>query len=166
MREYVIKPGDNFFRLAQQNGGCWEDYASCNPGIDPCCLQVGQKIVMPIVIEKKSKGGCEGYSGKGPGQNRCDDVFVEVEGLTFRVTRQGEPSLPHEVHLIIPRTEIRKFEHPATGIIETNIMLSNINIVNSPRYHGEGGGSTKIEQNVISNQNMSNHNQPMPDQMY
>lgn len=142
MREYIIQPGDNFYRLAEQNGGSWQEYAACNPGVDPCALQVGQKIIMPIVIKKKTAGGCEGYTGKG----RCDDVFVEIEGLTFRVTRQGEPSLPHEVHLIIPRTEITKVEHPGTGIIETSIMLSNINIVNSPRYHGEGGETTRIEQ--------------------
>ena len=134
MKEYVIKSGDNFFRLAQLNGGCWQDYQAVNPGIDPCALQVGQKIVLPIIVKEKLAGGCEGFSGSN---NRCDDVMVEVEGVCFRVSRQGEPSLPHEVHLIIPRTEIRKVQCPVNGTIETSIMISNINIVNSPRFEGE-----------------------------
>lgn len=145
-REYVIKPGDNYFSLAQQNGGCWQDYTAVNPGIDPCALQVGQKIVLPIIIEKEIPvGGCAGFiGGKGAGNNRCDDVFLEVEGVKFRVTRQGEPTTPHEVHLIIPRTEIRKVEYPGNGVIETTIMLSNVNIVNSPRFEGEG--RTEVQQ--------------------
>ncbi|KUO58802.1 MAG: hypothetical protein APF84_10335 [Gracilibacter sp. BRH_c7a] len=142
MREYVIKQGDNFFLLAQKNGGCWQDYVAVNPGIDPCALYVGQKVVLPIIIEKEKPavGGCAGVTGEG----RCDDVFLEVEGVKFRVTRQGEPSLPHEVHLIIPRTEIRKVESPVNGIIETTIMLSNVNIVNSPRFEGES--RTEVQQ--------------------
>ncbi len=145
-REYVIKNGDNFFLLAQQNGGCWQDYVAANPGTDPCALRVGQKILLPIIIEKeKPAGGCAGFiGGKGAGNNRCDDVFLEVEGVKFRVTRQGEPTTPHEVHLIIPRTEIRKVEYPGNGVIETTIMLSNVNIVNSPRFEGEG--RTEVQQ--------------------
>ncbi len=145
-KEYVIKKGDNFFLLAQQNGCCWQDYVAANPGTDPCALRVGQKIVSPIIIEEqKQTGGCAGFiGGKGAGNNRCDDVFLEVEGVKFRVTRQGEPTTPHEVHLIIPRTEIRKVESPVNGIIETTIMLSNVNIVNSPRFEGEG--RTEVQQ--------------------
>jgi len=141
MKDYMIQSGDSFFRLAQQTGCCLQEVVEANPGIDPCQLRVGQKIRIPSTTSAvTTKGGCAGFQGK----ERCDDVFVEVEGVKFRVTRMGEASIPHEVHLIIPRTEIRKVEHPVNGLIETSIMISNINIVNSPRLQGEGS-SVKVE---------------------
>ncbi|RNC29278.1 MAG: hypothetical protein AWM53_00631 [Candidatus Dichloromethanomonas elyunquensis] len=134
MQEYCIKSGDNFYKLAQQQGCCWQDFITVNPGIDPCALQIGQVIILPQETAKPQTAGCcEGADG------RCDDVMVEVEGVKFRVTRVGEPSTPHELHLILPRTEIHKVEHPVNGLVETSVMISNINIVNSPRFEGEGG---------------------------
>ncbi len=144
MNGYTIKSGDNFYRLAQQMNCCWQDFVDVNPGIDPCQLQIGQKIKLPVaVVSEATDSGCADMLGKG-NVKRCDDVIVEVEGVKFRVTRLGEPSVPHEVHLILPRTEITKVEHPGSGIIETSIMISNINIVNSPRLRGEG--SDKAEE--------------------
>jgi len=140
VREYIIKKGDSFFHLAHKNGCCWQDISDINPGVDPCCLQVGQKIMLPIKeasSQTKCSSGCADAAAQGY-KGRCDDVIVEVEGVKFRVTRVGEASVPHEVHLILPRTEIHRVEHPGSGIIETSIMLSNINIVNSPRLQGEG----------------------------
>ncbi|UWG95727.1 hypothetical protein LPY66_12460 [Dehalobacter sp. DCM] len=81
--------------------------------------------------------GCSSYPFGGKGVNRCDEVILDVEGIKLRVTRAGEPTTPHELHFILPRTEVRKVECPHTGVIETSIMLSNINIVNSPRFEGE-----------------------------
>lgn len=152
MKEYTIKAGDDFFHLAQQNGCAWQDFVEVNPGIDPCCLQVGQKIRMPLIAVSKPAGGCAEFLGHGNGLSRCDDVIVEVEGVKFRVTRIGEPAVPHEVHLILPRTEIRKVEHPVNGIIETTIMLSNINIVNSPRLEGEGSDQAEKRQTTTISQ--------------
>lgn len=143
MKEYIIQSGDSFFHLAQKTGCCWQEFIDVNPGIDPCQLQIGQKIKLPIVVSKSS-GGCAEFIGQGSGHNRCDDVIIEVEGIKFRVTRIGEPTTPHEVHLILPRTEIRKVEHPVNGIIETTIMLSNINIINSPRFEGEGSSQDEV----------------------
>lgn len=147
MQEYVIKSGDNFYGLAQQNHCSCQQIIDLNPGVDPNQLQIGQKIKIPVIVVKPS-GGCAGIPGES--FNRCDDVLVDVEGVKFRVTRMGEPATPHELHLILPRTEIRKVEHPG-GIIETNIMVSNINIVNSPRFEGEGGDRAKSGQSA-SNQ--------------
>lgn len=137
MREYTIQSGDNFYLLAQQNGCCWQDFTEANPGVDPCALQVGQRIQIPIIVAEKKNGGCAEWMGQGKNLKRCDDVILEVEGVNIRVTRAGEPSIPHELHFILPRTEIHKVEYPGNGIIETTIMLSNINIVNSPRFEGE-----------------------------
>jgi len=144
LNRYIIQAGDSFFRLAKQNGCSWQDVARINPGLDPYRLQIGQVINLPVSTASGNKasagaGGCNcsAAAGKGYG-GRCDDILVEVEGVRFRVVRAGEASVPHEVHLILPRTEIHKVEHPQTGVIETSIMISNINIVNSPRFHGEG----------------------------
>lgn len=147
MKEYTIQSGDSFFRLAKQKECCWQDFIEVNPGIDPCCLQVGQRIRLPLTAVSKPSGGCAELLGQGNTIKRCDDVIVEVEGVKFRVTRMGEPSVPHEVHLILPRTEIHKIEHPGNGIVETTIMLSNINIVNSPRFEGEGSEKSLPEKN-------------------
>lgn len=147
IKNYVIQSGDTFFLLARQNGCCWQDFVKANPGVDPCALYVGQIITIPSkAINGKNPAalgpsgtapGCSGYSAGGKGVNRCDEVILDVEGVKIRVTRAGEPATPHELHFILPRTEIRKVECPGTGVIETDIMLSNINIVNSPRFEGE-----------------------------
>lgn len=146
MKEYIIKSGDNFYTLAQQYGCGCQEIVNANPGVDPCKLQVGQCIKVPVVVVSKPAVGCAEFTGQGMGHNRCDDVMVEVEGVKFRVTRAGEPTTPHENHLILPRIEMRKVEHPGTGIIETNIMISNINIVNSPRFEGEERSSTQSQE--------------------
>jgi len=136
----MIKKGDNLWILAQQNGGCVEKYVSINPGINPCGLKVGQIINIPD--EEKNCSVCSNIKGA----NRCDDVILEIEGVKFTVTRVGEPSIPHEVQLIIPRTEISKTENPYTGCIETSIMISNVNIINSPRIRSEGTGVEKSKE--------------------
>lgn len=130
MEKYFIQQGDNFFKIAQAKGGNWQDYLDANPQLDPNNLKVGQEVNIP---RKYSETGLTAAA------NRHDDVVLEVDGVKVRVTRDGEPSLPHELHLIIPRTEIRKVECPYNGTIETTIMLSNINIVNSPRIRSEEG---------------------------
>lgn len=139
MKEYVIKAGDNFYLIAQRYGCNWQQIVECNPRVDPCGLQIGQRILLPISIEREKQSPRPEMNHEKWGNTRYDDVFVEVEGVQLKVTRRGETQIPHELHLIIPRTEIRKVEHPVNGVIETSIMLSNINIVNSPRLAGESG---------------------------
>lgn len=138
VKEYTIKAGDNYYLLAGRYGCVCQDFIYANPGIDPNNLKIGQKIRIPGGSWVKTGQGSatgQGYACAGGQVNskRCDDVLMEVDGVKFRVTRQGEPTVPHELHFVLPRTEIHKIEHPQTGIIETTIMLSNINVVNSPR---------------------------------
>jgi murein DD-endopeptidase MepM/ murein hydrolase activator NlpD len=147
LKKYTIKTGDTFFLLASQNGCCWQDISKANPRVDPCALVIGQVINIPDrqasgSVASRSAGSTYSndpgnYFTSGYVQKRYDDVILEVEGVKIRVARIGEPTVPHEVHFILPRTEIRKVECPGNGVIETSIMLSNINIVNSPRIEGE-----------------------------
>lgn len=150
MLEYMIQPGDTFFRLAQRLGGSCEDFIRCNPEIDPNCLHVGQKIVLP---ELKNPKGREQYAevsleqGNQYSGDHLDDIEMEIEGVRFRVKRIGESKIPHEVQLTVPRTEIRKIQPQGEhGPCEVQIMLSNVNIIHSPRLMSEGGKSSPLVQ--------------------
>lgn len=125
--EYTIQPGDNFYHLSRRNGGSWQEYVGLNPGIDPCNLTVGTRVIIP-----------DSNNYNKVTSSRCDDVVIDVEGLRIRVLRLGETKIPHEAHVIIPQTEVHKIECPAKGTIETRIVISNISIVNSP-YHSNIG---------------------------
>ncbi|MGI6118977.1 MAG: LysM peptidoglycan-binding domain-containing protein [Desulfosporosinus sp.] len=135
--EYCIQPGDSFYNLAQRWGGTCDDFLRANPYVDPLKLQIGQKIVLP---ELKSLKGQEQYAEISTEQGQqfagdyLDNVEMEVEGVRFRLRRIGEPKVPHEVHFILPRTEIRKIQPAGEGgPCEVQIMLSNLNVILSPR---------------------------------
>lgn len=136
-REYIICNGDNFYSLAQRFGGTCEDWIRANPQVDPVMLQIGQKVVLP---ELKRGLGQSQYAEISPGFGKefagehYDEVEMEVEGVVFRMRRVGEGRIPHEVHLILPRTEIRKVQPDGVnGPCEVQIMISNLDIVHSPR---------------------------------
>lgn len=142
MPEYVIQRGDDFYRLAQRFGGNCEDWQLANPGINPVTLQIGQKVVLPPILNSKAR---EQYAeltteeGKEFAGDHMDDVEMEIEGVRFRIKRIGESKIPHEIHLIVPRTEIRKIQPQGEqGPCEVQIMLSNVDIVHSPRLMSEG----------------------------
>jgi len=145
-KEYCIQAGDNFHGLAQRLGGTCEDFLQVNPSVDPLKLQIGQKIVLPEF--KEVLKGQEQYAdisvdhGQEFVGDYHDDVEMEVEGVRFRLRRIGEPKIPHEIHFILPRTEIRKTQ-PAgpCGPSEVQVMLSNLNVVLSPRLVS-GNGDT------------------------
>lgn len=135
---YSIQPGDNFYCLAQRWGGTCEDFLRVNPSVDPVKLQIGQQIVLPDF--KALPKGQEQYAdisvnrGQEFAGDYLDDVEMEVEGVHLRLRRIGEPKTPHEIHFILPRTEIRKIEPPGgCGPSEVQIMLSNLDVVLSPR---------------------------------
>lgn len=149
-RDYVIDNGDSFYRLAQRFGGTCEDWIRANPQVDPIMLQVGQKVVLPEL-----KNGVKGQSqfaeistkqGREFAGDHYDEVEMEVEGVVFRVRRVGEGRIPHEIHLLLPRTEIHKIQ-PAgeNGPCEVQIMISNLDIVHSPRLTSEGGSALQLQ---------------------
>lgn len=143
---YSIQPGDNFHCLAQRWGGTCDDFLQVNPGVDPLKLQIGQKIVLPEF--KGLTKGQEQYADISTARGQefvgdyLDDVEMEVEGVHLRLRRVGEPKVPHEIHFILPRTEIRKIQPPdGCGPSEVQIMLSNLDVVLSPRLVS-GNGDT------------------------
>ncbi len=148
-REYYIQPGDNFHVLAQRWGGTCDDFLLVNPSVDPLRLQIGQKIVLP---EFKGTKGLEQYADISVDQGKkfvgeyLDEVEMEIEGVRVRLRRIGEPKTPHEIHFILPRTEIRKIQ-PAgeCGPTEVQIMLSNLNMVLSPRLTSGNGDRAEQE---------------------
>jgi len=144
--EYSIQPGDNFHGLAQRWGGTCDDFLQVNPSVDPLKLQIGQKIVLPEF--KGLRKWQEQYAdirvdhGQEFVGDYLDEVEMEVEGVRFRLRRIGEPEIPHEIHFLLPRTEIRKIQPSGEGgPSEVQIMLSNMDIVLSPRLVS-GGGDT------------------------
>jgi len=148
-KEYSIQPGDNFHSLAQRWGGTCDDFLQLNPSVDPLKLQIGQKIVLPEF--KALPKGQEQFAdirvdhGQEFVGDYLDDVEMEVEGVRFRLRRIGEPKIPHEIHFILPRTEIRKIQPAGEGgPSEVQIMLSNLDIVHSPRL--TSGNGDKAEQ--------------------
>ncbi|WP_088226381.1 LysM domain-containing protein [Desulfosporosinus sp. FKB] len=138
LKEYILQPGDNFHRLAQRLGCACDDFMRVNPNMDPWKLQIGQKIVLPEL--KSNLQGKEQYADIGTDHGQefagdyLDDVEMEVEGVKFRLKRIGEPKIPHEIHFILPRTEIHKVQPAGEGgPTEVQIMISNLDIVLSPR---------------------------------
>jgi len=148
-REYVIQGGDTFYQLAQRWGGTCADWQRANPGANPGCLQIGQVIIMPDLSNSSGSllSDYRALPDVAVNQN-VDEVELEVEGVIFRVRRQGESQVPHEVQLIIPRTEIRKVQHGGE-ICELQIMLSNVNIVHSPRLSSGNKEQAEIKQDLL-----------------
>jgi LysM repeat protein len=59
-REYVVKSGDSFSRIARVQLGAelrWREIAALNPKVDPRSLDVGQKLILP--------GGAQGAPTSG-----------------------------------------------------------------------------------------------------
>lgn len=137
-KEYCIQPGENFHALAQRWGGTCDDFIQVNSSVDPLKLQIGQKIVLPEF--KGLPKGQEQFADISVNHGQefvgdyLDEVEMEVEGVRFRLRRIGEPKIPHEIHFILPRTEIRKIQPSGEGgPSEVQIMLSNLDVVLSPR---------------------------------
>lgn len=155
--EYSIQPGDNFHGLAQRWGGTCDDFLQVNPSVDPLKLQIGQKIVLPEF--KGLRKGQEQYAdirvdhGQEFVGDYLDEVEMEVEGVRFRLRRIGEPKTPHEIHFLLPRTEIRKIQPSGEGgPSEVQIMLSNMDIVLSPRLVSGGGDTAEQTKLAVQTQ--------------
>jgi LysM repeat protein len=151
-KEYYIQPGDNFHALAQRWGGTCDDFLQVNPSVDPQKLQIGQKIVLPEFKGLRKGQGQYADISVDHGQEfvgeYLDDVEMEVEGVRFRLRRIGEPKVPHEIHFILPRTEIHKTQ-PAgeSGPTDVQIILSNLDVVLSPRLvSGKGETTQQVSQ--------------------
>ncbi len=139
---YKILPGDNFYLLAKRLGVSLDQILQANPGIDPQKLTVGQNVKLPggnpVKIPKASPGlnvyGDSPVEGESFAGKNMDHVGVNIGGVGFELKRVIDNHIPHEVHILMPRTEIRSVtRNPDCTVTETQIMISNINIVHSPR---------------------------------
>ena len=144
-QEYVIQAGDTFYHLAKRWGGTCADWLAANPHLNPHALQIGQKVVCPVPVGS-ARTGRNQYASAGVEQGKdfagetLDEVEMELAGLQFRIRRIGETRVPHEIHLLLPRAEIRKVEpNSENGPCEIQIMLSNVDLVHSPRLVSGSG---------------------------
>lgn len=151
-QEYIVQAGDTFFQLAQRWGGTCCEWQLANPHLDPEGLQVGQKISLPITAGIKRGQGSQVLDGTNhftsagriegkdfSGEN-LDEIEMDLAGIQFKVRRVGESKIPHEIHVLLPRAEIRKIQPSGEGgPCELQVILSNVDIVHSPRLTSEGG---------------------------
>lgn len=61
VREYVVKSGDSFYKIAKEFNTTVGAIAKANPNVNPARLKVGQPIIVPV----GSAGGAVSGSGSG-----------------------------------------------------------------------------------------------------
>lgn len=61
-------------------------------------------------------------------------VDLILPGLRIIYERTTGLDVPHEVHVIVPRAEIRKIYNPETGACELELIYSSLSIVDVPRH--------------------------------
>jgi hypothetical protein len=148
-REYTIQAGDTFYHLAQRWGGTCSDWLLANPNLNPNALPVGQKVYVPATAKTlPGRPGRNHYAAAGVGEGKdfagdsYDELEMDLAGIQFKLRRVGETRIPHEVHMLLPRAEIRKVQPQGEGgPCELQVILSNVDIVHSPRLTSEGGMS-------------------------
>jgi len=86
-----------------------------------------------------------------------DSVTVTLPMLTITLSRKLNTDIPHEVHVIIPRAEIR------IGETETEIIYSSITVVHAPR-HPLAGEPTPGSQSWESPPDLPQPSAQMPSQ--
>ncbi len=105
---HIVRPGDTFFRLAQQYNTTPRQIQNANPGIDTSNLTIGQRINIPL----GSPAATAGIAG-GPLRPEIRGtvnfytvpngtwVCIEVDGLPpYQPSRNGEdPVGPHGFHI-------------------------------------------------------------------
>ncbi len=139
---YKIQQGDNFYLLSKRLGVGLDQVINANPGLEADKLAVGQVVSLPGALPKgniKSRPGTNIYEdsleeGEMFSGKNLDEVGVNLGGADFQLRRIINNEVPHEIHIILPRTEIHSITRDPNCILtETQIMISNIDIIHSPR---------------------------------
>lgn len=149
---YKIQPGDNFYLLAKRFNLSLEAVQQVNSGVDADKLMIGQEIKLPASssgVKPQSPAKRIPQPVISPGRNTytdsptegetfagrsMDHIGVNIGGVDFELKRVIENNIPHEVHIILPRTEVHTVTRsPECVLCETQVMISNIDIVHSPR---------------------------------
>ncbi len=73
---------------------------------------------------------------------QSDEVVIEIEGVSMKMTRRGTTDVPAEVTSVIPRVEIRKKTY-VNGQLrsEEEVILNSVTIVHAPRHPLAGESS-------------------------
>lgn len=81
-------------------------------------------------------------SGGYPPLPSVDFVTLKLDGLEIGCYRFQGGTLPHELHVIIPRAEIERHGRAPDGSEQVRrTVLSSITIAHAPRYPSTGGAS-------------------------
>lgn len=145
-KTYTIKQGDNFYLLAQRMGFNLADIIQANPGVDSTMLSIGQVINLPAAKPKKNPAnppaaasGQNSYAdspveGESFSGRSMDHVGVNIGGVDFEVKRVIDNPVPHEIHIILPKTQVHTvIRNQDCTLTETQVMIDNMDIVHSPR---------------------------------
>jgi hypothetical protein len=138
---YKLQPGENFYLLAKRLNTSVETVVNLNPGVNPDKLQGGQEIKVPGSSKSKPKGtpgrnfyGDSPEEGESFSGRNFDTLGVKIGAVDFDLKRVIDNEVPHEIHIILPKTEIRSVTRNADYTLsETQITLENVDIVHSPR---------------------------------
>lgn len=99
--------------------------------------------VKNLIIKALSKLGLTGKNlikNIYPGGliNKSDDLaYIKLPGLDVLLKREIVSNQPHEVHVIIPRAEIRKKCFP-DGKVEYELIYNGVTIVSASRHPRAG----------------------------
>jgi len=140
---HKIQPGENFYLLANRFGIRLDQVLAVNPGVNPEKLEVGQLVKLPASAGKvRPKGAGAGSNSYGDspqdgesfaGKN-MDHIGVNIAGVDFELKRVIDNNVPHEIHILLPKAEVHTItRNPDNTVCETQLTLSNIDIIHSPR---------------------------------
>ncbi|MDA8442895.1 MAG: LysM peptidoglycan-binding domain-containing protein [Peptococcaceae bacterium] len=143
LTNYTVRAGDNFYLLAQKLGVGLDEVSKANPGVDSTRLVIGQIIKLPArSTQAKSTSSSPGHNsyaessatGESFDGRNMDHVGVNIGGVAFEVKRVIDNSVPHEIHIILPKTEVHTVvRNPDCTLTETQVVIDNMDIVHSPR---------------------------------
>lgn len=67
-----------------------------------------------------------------------DEITVNIAGVTMKLARLSTLPVPHEVTVVIPRVELRRWRYRDGQLIEAAEKIFNsITIAHSPRHEPE-----------------------------
>lgn len=83
-----------------------------------------------------------GQGGQKSKEAQFDEVAIEIDGVSMKMTRRGSTDVPAEVTSVIPRVEIRKRTYENGQLrTEEELIVNSVTIVHAPRHPlaGESG---------------------------
>lgn len=80
-----------------------------------------------------------------------DEITVIVADVAMKVQRLSTIPVPHEVTVVIPRAELRRWRYHDGRLVETTeTILNSITIAHSPRHESEKRNTQNRPQNAYT----------------